>query len=78
MYKICAVAARVWQLMGILTMATGPAARRLLTELRELQSDTESRSLFLVEVDEEDILTWRVVLNGPPESPFAGGRFEVS
>ena len=59
---ICAVTARVWQLMInkfgiliILTMANGPATRRLLTELRELQSNTESRSHFVVEVDEEDI-----------------------
>lgn len=49
-----------------------------LRELRELQSDTENRSLFLVNVDEEDISTWRVVLNGPPDSPYAGGRFEVN
>ena len=59
-------------------MASGPATKRLLKELRELQSDVESSSLFLVDVDEEDILTWRVVLNGPPDSPYAGGRFEVS
>ena len=61
-----------------MTIASGPATKRLLKELRELQLDVESSSLFLVDVDEEDILTWRIVLNEPPDSPYAGGRFEVS
>ena len=42
------------------TMASGPVTRGLLMELWELQSDMESYSLFLVDMDEEDILTWIV------------------
>ena len=66
-------ASGIW---SILTMSSGPATRRLLTELRELQSETESPP-FLVDVDEDDILTWCVILNGPPDSPYAGSHFEV-
>jgi ubiquitin-protein ligase len=57
-------------------MASGPATRRLLTELQELKSDPET--LFLVDMDEENILSWYVILNGPPDSPYAGGCFNVS
>lgn len=51
------------------------AVRRLLKELKELRS--EECPDFTVEVEEDNMLVWRVVLFGPRDTPYAGGRFEV-
>ena len=52
------------------------AVRRLLKELRELT--TEECPDFSVEVEDENMLVWHVVLFGPRDTPYAGGHFEVS
>ena len=52
------------------------AAKRLSTEIRALRQ--EECPEFTVDVCDDSILTWQVVLFGPRDSVYAGGHFEVN
>lgn len=67
------LAVSVW--IAGFTMAS-LATKRLMSELRELRQ--EECPEFEVEVEEDNILTWKIVLFGPRDSVYAGGRFEVN
>src|SRR5436305_1009975 len=54
-------------------------SKRLLKELRDFQSDSAPHSdiLSLHPIHDNDILLWRALLQGPSETPYVGGRFEL-
>ncbi len=47
-----------------------------MSELKELNE--ENCNDFVVSVNEENVLSWKVILFGPSDSPYAGGHFEVN
>ncbi|CAL8133617.1 unnamed protein product [Orchesella dallaii] len=60
-----------------MTMAVANiAAQRIKREIREIMKDDEvERCGVKVQVNEQNWLELRGEINGPPETPYAGGRF---
>ncbi|KAI9208641.1 ubiquitin-conjugating enzyme/RWD-like protein [Polychytrium aggregatum] len=62
-----------------------PVSKRLLKELadcrRSLASQQPAPEMELIAelgpIDDEDLFAWKAVLNGPLDSPYQGGQFEV-
>ena len=52
------------------------AANRLLKELRQARSSTDT-DIKLDVVDDSSVFLWKAQLRGPPDTPFEGGTFEV-
>ena len=46
---------------------------RLMNDYREARKEG-----FLVEMDPENIYRWKVMITGPPNTPYEQGRFSVS
>ncbi|KAL3896065.1 MAG: hypothetical protein SGPRY_013357 [Prymnesium sp.] len=51
---------------------------RLLKEYRELKSSERDLEIDLQLVDESDIFVWKAFLQGPRDTPYVGGTFELS
>eukprot|EP00696_Hemimastix_kukwesjijk_P006314 gnl/Hemi2/17998_TR5943_c0_g1_i1.p1 gnl/Hemi2/17998_TR5943_c0_g1~~gnl/Hemi2/17998_TR5943_c0_g1_i1.p1 ORF type:complete len:184 (+),score=42.68 gnl/Hemi2/17998_TR5943_c0_g1_i1:74-553(+) len=51
-------------------------AGRLMKEHRELQKNGGERDVLLYP-DDGNILAWRATLQGPPDTPYAGGSFDL-
>eukprot|EP01084_Bolivina_argentea_P190298 327072_1 len=52
-----------------------PAARRLLTELKQLKSNLPNGCVADAYPQSNDILTWNAYIKGPLNSPYEGGTF---
>lgn len=51
-------------------------AKRLRKEMHNLQSAPPDSDIFL-RPDEDDIRNWAAHIRGPPDTPFAGGVYEL-
>ncbi|CAD7924373.1 unnamed protein product [Amoebophrya sp. A25] len=52
------------------------ASKRLNKELRDISNDPPPRCV--AEPIGDDLFQWRAFIEGPPESPYEGGNFELS
>ena len=57
--------------------AIGPAVRRLMTDLRELERDAPP-GCSAGPVSDEDVFFWRAAIVGPSETPFEGGIYALT
>jgi len=53
------------------------ALKRIQREMKEIQKEPLT-NCTAEPISEEDLFQWHVVLQGPPESPYEGGVFELS
>lgn len=53
------------------------AAARLLKEYRSLEKESDNQELRLSLVNPDSMMHWHCILQGPPDTPFAGGVFEL-
>ncbi|KAJ1678316.1 E2 ubiquitin-protein ligase peroxin 4, partial [Spiromyces aspiralis] len=54
------------------------ATKRLIKELGQIHHDGSLDPLVtLSPVSDEDLFTWKALLNGPPDTPYEGGVFEL-
>ncbi|KAJ2518918.1 E2 ubiquitin-protein ligase peroxin 4 [Coemansia sp. RSA 1939] len=51
--------------------------KRLLKELQDVRKESSKGILCLEPKCDDDILEWRAVLQGPQDTPYHGGRFEL-
>ncbi|EGD72467.1 ubiquitin-conjugating enzyme [Salpingoeca rosetta] len=51
------------------------ATRKLLQEMRQLQKEPIDGAI--IDVDEDNIFSWKIALFGPPDTPYAGGYFKA-
>lgn len=51
------------------------AAQRIQREFRELVADPALRTQYYIEATESNVLHLKGYINGPPETPYEGGRF---
>lgn len=52
------------------------ATQRLMKELREARKSTE-RDIILNVVDDSSVFRWNADIAGPPDTPYAGGRYKL-
>lgn len=52
-------------------------SRRIAKELQDIQSDRDNSGVFASPVDESSLNKLLGTIPGPPETPYAGGTFEV-
>ncbi|KAI7904668.1 ubiquitin-conjugating enzyme/RWD-like protein [Cokeromyces recurvatus] len=55
-------------------------SRRLLKELKEIEKEVNSHPeiIELAPETDENLLQWKAILAGLPDTPYEGGRFELS
>jgi ubiquitin-conjugating enzyme E2 D/E len=67
--------------VGVLNAMAALNVKRAAKEFSQLQASVgkpEGAHLAAVDLlNEDDVLTWRVALRGPPNSPYAGGTFRA-
>ncbi|KAF3356929.1 hypothetical protein VdG1_03487 [Verticillium dahliae VDG1] len=51
--------------------------RRIIKELADMEADKDNSGVFAQPVSEASLLHLKGTLPGPPDSPYAGGRFVV-
>ncbi|KAJ2399524.1 E2 ubiquitin-protein ligase peroxin 4 [Coemansia sp. RSA 2559] len=51
--------------------------KRLLKELQDIRKEPSEGIVFLEPKNDDDILQWRAVLQGPQGTPYYGGKFEL-
>ncbi|POS83046.1 hypothetical protein EPUL_004368 [Erysiphe pulchra] len=54
----------------------GSAQKRIAKELAEISSNSPA-GMQVSLVDESNLLNWKIILSGPEDSPYAGGKFEL-
>ena len=54
---------------------TNIAAQRIQREFREVAADEGLRNQYYIEASESNILNLKGYINGPPDTPYEGGRF---
>ncbi|CAM9090539.1 unnamed protein product [Ectocarpus sp. 4 AP-2014] len=52
------------------------SAKRLRKEMHKLQTSPPDEDIRM-SADEDDIRQWRAYIRGPPDTPFAGGIYEL-
>merc|ERR1711935_489442 len=60
--------------MGILKNKM--ALRRITREMNEIRN-TPTEGIVAAPINEEDLFKWKAVLDGPPDSPYEGGKFHI-
>ena len=53
------------------------AVQRVQREFREVVSDEAIGKQYYIEASESNILHLKGYINGPPDTPYEGGRFEL-
>lgn len=51
--------------------------RRILKELADIQADRDNSGVFAQPISENNVLHLKGTIPGPPDTPYAGGRFIV-
>ncbi|KAL2760361.1 hypothetical protein ACRALDRAFT_1046443 [Sodiomyces alcalophilus JCM 7366] len=54
-----------------------PRERRILKELADIQADRDNSGVFAQPISEHNVLHLKGTIPGPPDTPYAGGRFIV-
>ncbi|KAI9824306.1 MAG: hypothetical protein M1826_007403 [Phylliscum demangeonii] len=54
----------------------GAGQRRITKELAEVTASPPT-GITVTLLDESDVYKWAIVMKGPPDSPYAGGRFKL-
>jgi ubiquitin-conjugating enzyme (huntingtin interacting protein 2) len=51
--------------------------RRILKELSDMNTDLDNSGVTAAPVDQSNLMHLKGTFPGPPDSPYAGGRFQV-
>lgn len=54
---------------------TNIAAQRIQREFREVAADETSKTQYFIEATESNLLNLKGYVNGPPDTPYEGGRY---
>lgn len=54
-----------------------PKERRIAKELMDIQADRDNSGVFAYPIDESNLLHLKGSFPAPPDTPYAGGQFEV-
>ncbi|KAI8978536.1 ubiquitin-conjugating enzyme/RWD-like protein [Pilobolus umbonatus] len=56
-----------------------PVSRRLLKEIREIEKEKKEHTeiVELRPLTDDDLLHWKAILAGLPDTPYEGGQFEL-
>ncbi|ROT43679.1 ubiquitin-conjugating enzyme [Sodiomyces alkalinus F11] len=56
---------------------SSPRERRILKELADIEADRDKSGVYAQPVSEQNVLHLKGTITGPPDTPYAGGRYIV-